>query len=214
MAEAEAGGLDASVDEGEGEDVVKHEADHFVELDECVAALRVICTAAVAEHGAARPRSPGSGSARAAAAARPEEVEAGKVEAILQKYQEQPHLLDRHLEGLVALLMGACKSVLRLRERDGSCSSSLPFQVYSNAGLQLVFKVLYQLCTVRGRKSVVKHMPHEVSDLEPALQLLQSQDVKDFSTWETRYCLLLWLSSAYTRSLFSSSAFCLESSGD
>ena len=190
--------LDGADDGGDGYGVVRQEADHFVELDECVAALRVMCAAAVADHGSGRPRSPGSGAARAVAAAamRPEEVESGKVEAILQKYLEQPHLLDRHLEGLVALLMGACKSVLRLRERDGSSSASFPFQVYSNGGLQLVFKALYQLCTVRGRKSVVKHMPHEVSDLEPALQLLQSQDVKDFSTWETRYCLLLWLSSA------------------
>lgn len=30
----------------------------------------------------------------------------------------------------------------------------------------------------------------KVSDLEPALKLLEQQDLK----WESRYCLLLWLS--------------------
>lgn len=36
--------------------------------------------------------------------------------------------------------------------------------------------------------------PFQVSDFEPVLQLLESQDVSDSDTWTTRYVLLLWLS--------------------
>lgn len=41
---------------------------------------------------------------------------------------------------------------------------------------------------------IAKFFPHQVSDLEPALALLLSQNPNDHSTWETRYGLLLWLS--------------------
>lgn len=34
----------------------------------------------------------------------------------------------------------------------------------------------------------------QVADLEPTLKLLEEQNVGDTETWETRYCLLLWLS--------------------
>lgn len=34
----------------------------------------------------------------------------------------------------------------------------------------------------------------QVADLEPTLKLLEAQNVGDTETWETRYCLLLWLS--------------------
>lgn len=34
----------------------------------------------------------------------------------------------------------------------------------------------------------------QVADLEPTLKLLEAQNVGDTATWETRYCLLLWLS--------------------
>ncbi|CAM9714670.1 unnamed protein product [Chrysoparadoxa australica] len=37
-------------------------------------------------------------------------------------------------------------------------------------------------------------MPHEAADLEPVVHALQGQDRDDYSTWETRYALLLWLS--------------------
>lgn len=40
----------------------------------------------------------------------------------------------------------------------------------------------------------MRHLPHEVADFEPVLQLLEAQDAKDADTWTTRYVLLLWLS--------------------
>jgi hypothetical protein len=35
-------------------------------------------------------------------------------------------------------------------------------------------------------------LPHEVADLEPALEFLKMQDKR--RVWETRYVLLIWLS--------------------
>jgi hypothetical protein len=56
------------------------------------------------------------------------------------------------------------------------------------------FKYLYIVTKVRGYKYISRLFPHEVTDLEPALSLLQKQDPTDCETWETRYVLLLWLS--------------------
>ena len=41
------------------------------------------------------------------------------------------------------------------------------------------FKFLYLISKVRGAKVVVRWFSHEVSDLQPVLQLLQKQDIKD-----------------------------------
>lgn len=40
----------------------------------------------------------------------------------------------------------------------------------------LAFRFLYLLSKVRGAKVIVRWFPHEVSDLEPALQMLHDQD--------------------------------------
>jgi tubulin-specific chaperone D len=52
--------------------------------------------------------------------------------------------------------------------------------------------VLYILSIVCGPKSIVKVFPHEVCDLEPALQLwkCESEEI----SWQTRYILLIWMS--------------------
>lgn len=34
----------------------------------------------------------------------------------------------------------------------------------------------------------------KVSDLEKVLRMLEEQNASDHDSWETRYCLLLWLS--------------------
>ncbi|ETV89364.1 hypothetical protein, variant 2 [Aphanomyces astaci] len=52
-----------------------------------------------------------------------------------------------------------------------------------------------KFCTSCAKyKTIVKLMPHDVAEFEPVLLLLQSQDRDDFSTWEIRFVLLLWLS--------------------
>lgn len=96
---------------------------------------------------------------------------------VLSHYQEQPHLLDPHLEILLSRLLTKIRQpTIPAGERDAA------------------FKYLYIISKVRTYKVLVKFMPHELSDLEFVLQLLSQQDPKEFSNWETRYILLLWMS--------------------
>lgn len=93
------------------------------------------------------------------------------------RYQEQPHLLDPHLDVLLEKLLG------KVRNRN------LPVNE-----MHAAFKYLYIICKVRTYKVLVKFLPHELSDLEFALELLEKQNPKEFKHWETRYILLLWMS--------------------
>ncbi|XP_063817074.1 tubulin-specific chaperone D [Pseudophryne corroboree] len=97
---------------------------------------------------------------------------------IMDNYQEQPHLLDSHLEWMLDLLL---ESV-----RDKT----------SSPVLHLAFKFLYIISKVRGFKIVLRLFPHEVVDVHPVLELILAQNPADHETWETRYMLLLWLSMA------------------
>uniref|UniRef100_A0A8B9FJ50 Tubulin-specific chaperone D n=1 Tax=Amazona collaria TaxID=241587 RepID=A0A8B9FJ50_9PSIT len=96
---------------------------------------------------------------------------------IMDKYQEQPHLLDRHLEWMMTLLLDIV--------RDNGSPPPL---------VHLAFKFLYIITKVRGYKVFLPLFPHEVRDLQPVLDMLVDQNPKDPETWETRYMLLLWLS--------------------
>ncbi|NXL44779.1 TBCD protein, partial [Podilymbus podiceps] len=96
---------------------------------------------------------------------------------IMDKYQEQPHLLDRHLEWMMNLLLDIV--------RDNGSPAPL---------VHLAFKFLYIITKVRGYKLFLPLFPHEVGDLQPVLDMLVDQNPKDSETWETRYMLLLWLS--------------------
>ncbi|TNM96804.1 hypothetical protein fugu_014960 [Takifugu bimaculatus] len=95
---------------------------------------------------------------------------------IMNLYQEQPHLLDPHLDWMVAMILEFIRS-----------ENSPPSLVH------LCFKFLYIISKVRGYKIFMQVFPHEVADLPPVLNLLSQQDPKDNETWETRYILLLWL---------------------
>ncbi|XP_047614362.1 tubulin-specific chaperone D isoform X2 [Phacochoerus africanus] len=96
---------------------------------------------------------------------------------IMDKYQEQPHLLDPHLEWMLNLLLGFV--------RDKTSPAEL---------VHLAFKFLYIITKVRGYKTFLRLFPHEVADVQPVLDMCTSQNPKDHETWETRYMLLLWLS--------------------
>ncbi|XP_055382719.1 tubulin-specific chaperone D [Condylostylus longicornis] len=96
---------------------------------------------------------------------------------ILSRYQEQPHLLDPHLPTLLNKLLTIIK------DKD-----SPTLLVHGS------FKYMYTISKVRTYKALVKFLPHELSDLEFALDLLEKQDLKDSANWETRYVLLLWMS--------------------
>jgi hypothetical protein len=64
---------------------------------------------------------------------------------ILNQYQEQPHLLDPHLDSILNKLISIV--------RNGESSIELK---------HATFKYLYIIMKVRGYKVVVTHLPHEV----------------------------------------------------
>ncbi|XP_054312051.1 tubulin-specific chaperone D isoform X4 [Pongo pygmaeus] len=105
------------------------------------------------------------------------EVALERFRVIMDKYQEQPHLLDPHLEWMMNLLLDIVQ--------DQTSPASL---------VHLAFKFLYIITKVRGYKTFLRLFPHEVADVEPVLDLVTNQNPKDHETWETRYMLLLWLS--------------------
>ncbi|XP_077829542.1 tubulin-specific chaperone D isoform X2 [Macaca mulatta] len=105
------------------------------------------------------------------------EVALERFRVIMDKYQEQPHLLDPHLEWMMNLLLDIVQ--------DQTSPASL---------VHLAFKFLYIITKVRGYKTFLSLFPHEVADVEPVLDLVTDQNPKDHETWETRYMLLLWLS--------------------
>ncbi|XP_029456142.1 tubulin-specific chaperone D isoform X2 [Rhinatrema bivittatum] len=96
---------------------------------------------------------------------------------IMDRYQEQPHLLDPHLDWMLHSLLDVLQD-----------KKSPPALVH------LTFKFLYIITKVRGYKIFLQLFPHEVTDVQPVLDLLADQNPKDYETWETRYMLLLWLS--------------------
>ncbi|XP_037090362.1 tubulin-specific chaperone D-like [Pollicipes pollicipes] len=96
---------------------------------------------------------------------------------ILDYYQEQPQLLDKDLDSLLATLFG------HLDHFDAS-----------DELIHLTFKYMVLIVKLRGPKTMARHMPHEVADVERVLQYLERQDPDDHHNWETRYVLLLWLS--------------------
>ncbi|KAH7298542.1 hypothetical protein KP509_25G048400 [Ceratopteris richardii] len=116
-----------------------------------------------------------------------------KAQLILEKYQEQGQLLEPYLETMVCPLM----DILRKQAAINTGSSKLEV-------VKKICSILYTLVTVCGYKTVVKFFPHQVSDLELAVDLLQlchseieeTSILREESTgqWETKCCLLLWLS--------------------
>ncbi|KAG6450914.1 hypothetical protein O3G_MSEX006834 [Manduca sexta] len=105
------------------------------------------------------------------------EAEYDKLYGILKQYYEQPHLLDPHLDKILAKFLGLIK--------DKESSFELK---------HATFNYMYQIIRVRGYKVVVRHLPHEVSDLLTVLMFLEAQDPNDKETWRSRFVLLLWLS--------------------
>jgi hypothetical protein len=111
----------------------------------------------------------------------PEKVERAyeTYQKIIDRYQEQPHLLDNNLEPMIH----ACLQIFRTSDTP----PTLPLRHLSLKFLRQVFKV-------RGPKEVVKRMPHEVSDLVPVLTFAETLDLESGKTWESGYVLIMWLS--------------------
>ncbi|KAJ1554300.1 hypothetical protein HK405_005459 [Cladochytrium tenue] len=77
---------------------------------------------------------------------------------ILDRYQEQPNLLDPHLEALVAPLVAVMRDTVAVTATDftefsasGSAGEVIPAVLEA---CKPVFRVFYLLCKVRGYKTV------------------------------------------------------------
>ena len=108
------------------------------------------------------------------------ESAAERIAAVLDRYQEQPSILDPQLEAMVTPLLVSVRLVAR-GER-------------SNAVLPHSCRVMYTLGKVRGYKTIVKFCPHEVADLEPLVHLLAKYPAEDCDSWQIAYALMVWLS--------------------
>ncbi|PRQ56920.1 putative tubulin-specific chaperone D, tubulin-folding cofactor D [Rosa chinensis] len=117
-----------------------------------------------------------------------------KIRSIMDKYQEQGQLVEPYLESIVSPLMFIVRS------------KTVELGVASNKILQVIKPIciiIYSLVTVCGYKAVVRFFPHQVSDLELAVSLLEKchhttsvSSLRQESTgeMEAKCVILLWLS--------------------
>lgn len=106
-----------------------------------------------------------------------------RVTMVLKKYQEQSSVLDTILSDLVEPIMRFMQIYTKQACKNGN--HLVPREISQ------LFEVLYNLCSVRGYKTIVKFFPHEAADMEPCVEMLHFQDGKEY--WIS--CMLtLWLS--------------------
>ncbi|GMN43144.1 hypothetical protein TIFTF001_012341 [Ficus carica] len=117
-----------------------------------------------------------------------------KIRSIMDKYQEQGQLVEPYLEGIVSPLMCIVRS------------KTMELGVASNEILKVIKPIciiIYSLVTVCGYKAVIRFFPHQVSDLELAVSLLEKCHYMKSATFlrqestgemEAKCVILLWLS--------------------
>jgi hypothetical protein len=110
---------------------------------------------------------------------------AKRITDIMDTYLEQPYLLDPHLEPFISPIMRFIRMKLRswhaasVDERSAAEAAGLvvsfQFQVLRDPHLNALLQLVYHACKTRGYKHIVKLFPHEVADVEPAVQALCCQ---------------------------------------
>ncbi|KAJ2998676.1 hypothetical protein HDV02_004207 [Globomyces sp. JEL0801] len=80
-------------------------------------------------------------------------------------YQENPQILDPHLEEIINPIISKCLETILLFD-SGKEVSLDDHQINT---LSCLFKILYRLAKTRGHKIIVKFFSHQVSHLEPSL---------------------------------------------
>ncbi|KAK9742802.1 hypothetical protein RND81_03G198300 [Saponaria officinalis] len=117
-----------------------------------------------------------------------------KIRTILDKYQQEGQLLEPYLESIISPLM----FIIRSKALDLADKSDDVLEVVKPLSV-----IIYTLVTVCGYKAVIKFFPHQVSDLELAVSLLEkchtakaTSSLRQESTgeMEAKCVVLLWLS--------------------
>lgn len=116
-----------------------------------------------------------------------------QIRSIMDKYQEQGQLLEPYLESIIPPLM----NIIRSKTIELGVISDEIFEI-----INPICIVVYSVIKVCGYKSVIKFFPHQVSDLELAVSLLEKchdknsvSSLREESTgeFEAKCVLLLWL---------------------
>ncbi|CAL4917490.1 unnamed protein product [Urochloa decumbens] len=116
-----------------------------------------------------------------------------RIRSIMDKYQEEGQLLEPYLESIVSPLMSLVRS--KTMELGAGTDELLDI-------IKPLCIIIYTLVTVCGYKSVIKFFPHQVSDLELAVALLEKCHTMSSATalrqestgeMETKCVVLLWL---------------------
>lgn len=111
----------------------------------------------------------------------------------MDKYQEQGQLLEPYLESIIPPLM----NIIRSRTIELGVTSDEILEI-----IKPICIIVYSTVTVCGFKSVIKFFPHQVSDLELAVSLLEKCHgriseslLRQESTgeMEAKCVMLLWL---------------------
>ncbi|XP_074350535.1 tubulin-folding cofactor D isoform X2 [Apium graveolens] len=111
----------------------------------------------------------------------------------MDKYQEQGQLLEPYLESIISPLM----SLVRSKTIEPGLANNEVLEV-----IKPLCIIIYSLVTVCGYKAVIRFFPHQVSDLEFAVSLLEKCHDKKAVTslrqestgeMETKCVTLLWL---------------------
>ncbi|MBW0479625.1 hypothetical protein O181_019340 [Austropuccinia psidii MF-1] len=137
----------------------------------------------------------------------------GYLMCILDRYQEQPYLLDPHLERMVLPLVQSLRRWMEYLQHSQARLELPSTETEINLKLEDIIirfeklsHLLYFLTKVRGRKTIIRFFPHEVQDLSIVLatfslfrgSLSESSRIasmfSDPQAWRFRYILLLWLS--------------------
>ncbi|KAI8899805.1 tubulin folding cofactor D C terminal-domain-containing protein [Globomyces pollinis-pini] len=112
---------------------------------------------------------------------------------IIDYYQENPQILDPHLEEIINPIISKCLETILLFD-SGKEVSLDDHQINT---LSCLFKILYRLAKTRGHKIIVKFFSHQVSHLEPSLNFfhhISEKNPRFRLHWEMRYIMLLWIS--------------------
>ncbi|XP_010234909.1 tubulin-folding cofactor D isoform X1 [Brachypodium distachyon] len=122
-----------------------------------------------------------------------EPADVHRIRSIMDKYQEEGQLLEPYLEGIISPLMSLVRS--KIMELGADTDELLNI-------IKPLCIIIYTLVTVCGYKSVIKFFPHQVSDLELAVALLEKCHTMSSATalrqestgeMETKCVVLLWL---------------------
>jgi hypothetical protein len=118
-----------------------------------------------------------------------------RVNQILQKYHEQPALLDKTSKFLVVEIMEVTKKVCHryMESYNYALKTKTDTPVFPAHTCELL-KILNILIGIRGADRVTRHFPHEPQDFEPLIFVLTSQIENKGFPWEANYVLLNWLS--------------------